>query len=268
MLDFAIALARRAGNLLLDVAQQAHTVRTKSTPFDLVTEADVASERLIVDAIRERFPDHAILAEEGTGQESDRGPDEIEHLWLVDPLDGTTNFAHGYPTWAVSLALAEWGQVRLAVTLEPLRDELTWAERGQGAWLRTGDTERRLQVSNAPALEQALLATGFSYNRTLPHQNNLREFGAIMPQVQGVRRAGAAVLDMAHVAMGRLDGYWELLLKPWDWAAGWLLIEAAGGRVTDLDGNPWHLEAQSMVATNGRLHDELLDALQSAWMDT
>jgi myo-inositol-1(or 4)-monophosphatase len=182
------------------------------------------------------------------------------HLWVVDPLDGTVNYAHGYPAWGVSLALAERGQVVMAVTYDPLRDEIFWAEHGGGAWFNG----ERLRVSSAMRLKDALVATGFAYHRATLEENNLAEFGAMMPCVQGVRRAGAAVLDLAHLAAGRLDAYWEMHLQPWDWAAGWLLVEEAGGRVTSIRGQPWSLGTNNMAASNGSLHEELLAMLESA----
>jgi myo-inositol-1(or 4)-monophosphatase len=157
----------------------------------------------------------------------------------------------------VTLAFAEAGAVAMGAIYDPLRDEMYWAERGRGAW-QDGE---RLRVSTAGALQQALLATGFPYIRASTTDNNLREFNAVMPRVQGVRRAGAATLDLAHLAAGHLDGYWEKLLQPWDWAAGSLLVEEAGGRVTTLDGRPWSLGENTLLASNGRLHAELLAAL-------
>jgi len=253
--------------LLRRYAHRRHKISTKSTDIDLVTEADLASERLIVAAIRERFPRHTILAEEGQGHPSALGRDlqelvrETEHLWLVDPLDGTVNYAHGFPVWGVSLALAERGQVMVAVTYSPLHDEMFWAERGQGAWLDGA----RIEVSQAERLRDGLLATGFAYRRATLEDNNLAEFNAMMPRVQGLRRAGAAVIDMAHLACGRLDAYWEMHLGPWDWAAGWLLVEEAGGVVTDIRGEPWALQKDNVAASNGRtLHRKLLEVLQEA----
>ncbi|MGD8794538.1 MAG: inositol monophosphatase family protein, partial [Anaerolineae bacterium] len=261
----------------------------KSTEIDLVTEADLASERLIVAAIRARFPDHSILSEEGLG-DLETHAQEAASLWLVDPLDGTVNYAHGFPFWSVSLALAERGRVVLGVSYDPVGDEIFWAERGGGAWRQdaasltkdaasltkdaasltkdaaslTKDEGERIRVSSAGRLRDALLATGFAYKRATLAENNLAEFDAIMPRVQGVRRAGTAVLDLAYVAAGRLDGYWEMHLNPWDWAAGWLLVEEAGGTVTDLEGNPWSLEKKALVASNGPLHDKLLSVLEGA----
>jgi myo-inositol-1(or 4)-monophosphatase len=258
-LDFALEIAREAGQLLLRYAHQGYEVHHKSTDIDLVTEADVASEKMIVGAIRKQYPDHTILSEEGLG-DLQQITGETTCLWLVDPLDGTVNYAHGFPVWGVSMALADRGTVVLAVTYDPLRDEMFWAERGQGAWLEG----QRLHVSQAEELRQSLVATGFAYKRATLEDNNLAEFDALMPHVQGVRRAGAAVLDMAYLAAGRLDGYWEMHLKPWDWAAGWLLIEEAGGRVTDLEGKPWSLEKEAIAASNGALHPTLLETLQAA----
>lgn len=274
-LAFAICTAHQAGRLLCGLFDQPHTVRHKSSEIDLVTEADTASERLIVDAIHGRFPDHLILAEEGSGDlvpqpvpqspaltqlgDSSARPRETG-LWIVDPLDGSVNYAHGYSVWGVSIALAVGGRVAIAVSHDPLRGETYWAERRRGAWCN----ERRLKVSGVARLGEALLATGFPYSRVTVHENNLAEFNAVMPRVHGVRRAGAAVLDMAHVAAGRLDGYWEQSLNPWDWAAGWLLVEEAGGTVTDMDGRPWSLDSSRIVASNGCLHAELLDALKEA----
>jgi myo-inositol-1(or 4)-monophosphatase len=258
-LDFAREVAREAGQILRQYSQQSYEVSHKSTDIDLVTEADLASEEMIVKAIRKRFPEHTILAEEGLG-DLQKIAGETPCLWLVDPLDGTVNYAHGFPVWGVSLALADRGTVVLAVTYDPLHDEMFWAERGEGVWLN-GES---LRVSQTGGLRQSLVATGFAYRRATLEDNNLAEFNAVMPRVQGVRRAGAAVLDMAYLAAGRLDGYWEMHLKPWDWAAGWLLVEEAGGRVTDLAGQPWSLEKERIVASNGALHQVLLEMLQGS----
>lgn len=258
-LRFALDTARRAGQLLCDFYDRRHTVGRKSTEIDLVTEADIASERLIVEAIQSSFPDHAILAEEGFS--TGRGePLTARYLWLVDPLDGTINYAHGYPVWGVTLALAEEGQVNLGVTHSPLRGETFWAERGSGAWLNG----IRLRVSSVERMRESLVATGFAYKRATLADNNLAEFEAVMPRVQGVRRAGAALLDLADVAAGRLDGYWEMHLNPWDWAAGSLLVEEAGGVVTDMHNEPWTLGSPTLAASNGLLHGELLALLAEA----
>ncbi|MGD8464086.1 MAG: inositol monophosphatase family protein [Anaerolineae bacterium] len=283
LLAFAQKMAREAGELLLQSDQERQTVYSKSTDIDLVTSADLASEKLLVDAIRAQYPAHSILSEEGLGElvnlvSSETGGHPAEgvdavaaatsHLWLVDPLDGTVNYAHGYPCWGVTLAFAEHGRVVLGVVYDPLRDEMYWAEQGQGAWCNG----RQLHVSRTSQLGEALVATGFAYRRaTLDDTshgevlgNNLAEFGVIMPRVQGVRRAGAAVLDLAYLAAGRLDAYWEMYLNPWDWAAGSLLVEEAGGAVTGLYGQPWSLGKQHLAASNGYLHSQLVEMLAEA----
>ncbi|MBN1137444.1 MAG: inositol monophosphatase [Anaerolineae bacterium] len=265
ILEFALETARRAGRLLCEFANQQHTINHKSTVIDLVTEADLASEKLIVAAIRTRFPNHTIQSEEGLGDLGTvvqgcqkQAAHETPYLWLVDPLDGTVNYAHSYPMWGVSLALAEAGKTTIGVVYDPLRDEIFWAERGQGSRLNGA----RLQVSKAARLQESLLATGFPYRAAFLADNNLAEFNAMVPRAQGVRRAGAAVLDLAHVAAGRLDGYWEKHLQPWDWAAGWLLVEEAGGTVTTMDGRPWSLQENNMAASNSLIHDELLNVFR------
>jgi myo-inositol-1(or 4)-monophosphatase len=253
MKDFVVELAKEAGQVLMDHFERRLAVETKSSEIDLVTEADVASEKLIVEAIRERYPEHGILSEEGLGKEQ-----AGEFLWLVDPLDGTVNYAHGYPVFCVSIALQREGQTVLGVIYNPVGDELFCAEKDQGAYCN----KRRLSVSGVVGLRRSLLATGFPYARASIEDNNLAEFGRVMPRVQGVRRGGAATLDMAYVAAGRLDGYWEFHLSPWDWAAGDLLVREAGGRTSDVSGQPWRLRSNNMVATNGLLHEELLATLR------
>jgi len=252
-LDFAVETARAAGQLVRERFHQRHTVTSKSSPVDLVTEADVASEQLIVARIRQRFPGHAILAEEGHAQGQKR---RSPHTWLIDPLDGTTNYAHGYPAFSIAIAViavAQRNEILLGVTYDPLRDELFTAQREGGAFLNG----RRLRVSLTPRLNEALLATGFPYSRATEAQNNLGPFSHVMPRVRGVRRGGSAALDLAYVAAGRLDGYWEFWLSPWDWAAGSLLVTEAGGTVTDVAGAPWRPGTLNLIATNGHLHEEL-----------
>ncbi len=255
MRDFAIDLARRAGALLRAGYEQAHTIEYKSSVIDLVTEVDRASEALLVNTIRQQFPEHAILSEEGHGN---HGP--ALYAWIIDPLDGTVNYAHGFPFFSVTLAVSRDGLPCLGVTYDPLRDELFVAERGTGATLNG----RPLHVSKTSRVQDALLATGFSYARAIIKDNNLAEFNRLMPRTRGVRRAGAASLDMAYVAAGRLDGYWEMYLAPWDWAAGALLVEEAGGVVTGFDGKPWQPGRDRIVASNGHIHAELLRELAEA----
>lgn len=258
-LDFAMDTARQAGGLLCELYHQHHTIHYKSSDIDVVTEADLAADQLLVGAIQERFPEHAILSEEGAG-DLGQEVDGIQDLWLVDPLDGTVNYAHGHPMWGVSLALAQHGRVVMGVTYDPLRDEMFWAEQGEGAWCNG----RKMQVSGLNRLRNALVATGFPYTRATVADNNLAEFGAIMPRVQGVRRGGSAVLDLAYLADGRLDAYWEKRLSPWDWAAGCLMVQEAGGMMTGMYGEPWTLAVKHAAVSNGRLHDELLALILAA----
>jgi len=254
-LDIAIAAARRAGGLLQMHFERGVQAHTKSTPFDLVTEADRASEAVIVAALTKAFPDHGILAEEGGGKHA-----ESEYVWLVDPLDGTTNFAHGYPQFSVSIALLHAGSMVVGVVYDVMRDELFTATRGAGARLNG----RLIRVSSTPTLILSLLATGFPYDRQTNPQNNLNQFGDSLLHAQGVLRVGSAALDLAAVAAGRLDGYWELKLKPWDLAAGAMLVTEAGGRVTDPQGTAPDLWTGSVVASNGHIHDEMLARLRQA----
>ncbi len=257
VLAFAQDTARQAGRLLCELYRQHHTVRYKSSDIDVVTEADMASDQLLANAIQARFPHHAILSEEGAVDLQEE-LDSIPYLWLVDPLDGTVNYAHGHPIWGVSLALAERGKVTTGVTYDPLRDEMFWAIRGKGAWCNG----RQMRVSEPSRLRRALVATGFPYRRATLADNNLAEFSAVMPRVQGMRRAGSAVLDLAYVADGRLDAYWEMSLSPWDWATGCLLVQEAGGTVTGIHGESWSLAMGHALVSNGRLHNELMALLR------
>ena len=248
----AVDAARAAGLLLRDALAGERRVSFKGTPTNLVTEMDARAEQLVSERLRAAFPDDALLGEEGGGCAGTSG-----RRWIVDPLDGTTNYAHGMPVFGVSIALETGGRPILGVIYDPNRDELFVAERGRGAWLG----ERRLSVSSTPTLDESLLSTGFPYDIRETPDNNLREFAAFCLRAQGVRRMGSAVLYLAYVAAGRTDGYWELRLGPWDVAAGALLVEEAGGRVTDLIGGALDLDAPAIVASNGRIHDEMLSVI-------
>src|SRR5262245_21959069 len=249
----ATEAARAAGELLLSELAGARRIAFKGAPTNLVTEMDARAEALILGRLRAAFPDDAILAEE-TGSAMGRSG----RRWIVDPLDGTTNYAHGLPLFAVSIALEVAGRVELGVVHDPVHDELFVAERGAGAVVN----DKKLEVSRAATLDEALLATGFPYNIRETDDNNLREYAAFSVRAQGARRLGSAVLYLAWVAAGRLDGYWELRLGPWDAAAGSLLVEEAGGRVTDIDGAPLNIDEPRMLATNGIIHDEMLAVLR------
>jgi len=260
----ALAIAREAGALLREgylASGTAHKeIELKSSSMDLVTRYDKAAETLIADRLRSAFPDHRLLAEEGATNSDGDSP----YLWVVDPLDGTTNFAHGFPVFAVSMALLENGQPRLGVVYDPTRDECFSAIAGQGAWLTRADgTTEPLQVSAAQTLQESLLATGFPYDVQTSDWDNLAEFRAFLKQSRGVRRPGAAALDLAYVAAGRLDGYWEYKLSPWDIAAGVLLVQEARGRVTSIENGPIHLEGRlHLIASNGWLHEEMVGVLR------
>jgi len=243
----AMEIAREAGALIARYYERRIGYELKSE-YDLVTEADRNAERLIVERITSRFPAHAIVAEEGGGRDG-----SSEYRWFVDPLDGTTNFAHGFPLFNVSIGLERSGTLIAGVIYDPLRDEMFAAERGGGAWLNS----RRIHVSKVNRLQRSLVATGFpSYKR---HANvNVHYYHQVAMISHGVRRAGSAAADLAYVACGRLDGYWEIGLKPWDMAAGSVIVEEAGGKVTDMAGGALNLYGPHILATNGGIHDEMI----------
>ena len=250
-LGFAVELARKAGDLVRQGYGQTIQANHKGT-LDLVTEYDVRSERLVTEAIRQAFPEDAILAEE-SGQS---GTGDLR--WLIDPLDGTTNFAHGLPIFCVSIAYARGNEPLLGVIFDPTRDELFQTSAGGGAWLNG----RRLHVSKETSLSESLLVTGFPYDIRTNADNNLDHFAAFAMRSRAVRRLGSAALDLAYVAAGRFEGHWELRLSPWDFAAGILLVREAGGTVTRADGGPdVFAEPTSLLATNGSVHQEMLSVL-------
>ena len=252
MKTLIIKAAFEAGTLLMEKFERGIRVEFKGK-YDLVTEADRQAEALIVKLIRERYPDHNFLAEEDDYTET--GSD---YRWIIDPLDGTTNYAHGFPWFAVSIALEVKGRLELGVVYNPYVGDFYVAERGCGAFLN----ERRLQVSTIDTLERSLLATGFAYDHKKCKSNNYDYFTRFQKEAQACRRPGAASLDLASVAAGRFDGFWELKLKPWDLAAGILLIEEAGGLVSNFDGLPITLESQECMASNRLIHDEMQAILQ------
>ncbi len=248
---FIVTLAADAGRLLKDRFHTKHTVAYKGT-IDLVTEADRLSEDLIVNRIARAYPQHDIVAEESSATAK-----KSEYRWIVDPLDGTTNYAHGFPVFCVSIALEIRGKVELGVVYNPMLDEMFVAERGRGAVLNNV----AITVSHEQELVRSLLATGFPYDISVSSDNNLDRFARMARRAQAIRRAGAAALDMAYLAAGRFDGFWELKLKPWDTAAGWLLVTEAGGEVTDLFGGPYHLLSPHVLASNGIIHAQMRDVL-------
>ncbi|MGD8897702.1 MAG: inositol monophosphatase family protein [Acidobacteriota bacterium] len=221
--------------------------------IDLVTEVDHACEAAILDVIRSRFPDHDIVTEE-----QDLARTGSRYVWLIDPLDGTINFAHAYPMFSASAALAVDGEVVAGAVFDPIRDELFTAEKGAGAHLNG----RRLGVTRADALIRSLIITGFPYDLHQRLVERLRPFVRVMARARAVRRAGSAAIDLSYVAAGRADGFWEAVLKPWDMGAGRLMVQEAGGRVTRFDGTPVSLGPDEIVATNGLIHDELMAVLR------
>ena len=249
----AVDAARAAGQLLHREHPRTRQVSFKGTSTNLVTEMDGRAEALVVDALLKQFPDDGILGEEGSAR-----PGRSGRRWVIDPLDGTTNYTHGLPVYAVGIGLERDGLVELGVVYDPTRDEMFVGERGAGAWLN----DTRLSVSATPALDVSLLTTGFPYDLRTNPDNNLREYATFAARARAVRRMGSALIDLAYVAAGRFDGFWELTLGPWDVAAGAVLVEEAGGRVSDLHGGPLDINAPRLVASNGRIHDEILAVLK------
>lgn len=252
MLNIAVKAARQAGNVIMRHLDRLDTlnIQTKARN-DFVSEVDVRAEAEIIDIISKAYPDHAILAEEsGTRSGS-------TYQWIIDPLDGTTNFLHGYTQFAVSIALSREGVLEQGVIFDPIRNEMFTAGRGRGAHLN----DRRMRVSSVSRLENALLGTGFPFSAMTHLDPWLRMFRAMLLRTSGIRRAGSAALDLAHVACGRFDGFWELGLKPWDLAAGCLLIQEAGGLVTDLDDAQSFMESGNIIAANPAIHPQMLEII-------
>lgn len=246
-LEISAEIAREAGSLLSHYLERRVGFELKGE-FDLVTEADRAAEKLIVERLRSHFPAHQIVAEEGGGHTSNS-----EYCWYVDPLDGTTNFAHSFPMFNTTLALERAGEVIAGVVFDPTRQEMFAAERGGGAYLNN----RRIRVSKANRIEDALVSTGFPSRKR--HENvNVHFYYQLAMSSHGVRRAGAAALDLAYVACGRLDAFWEFGLNPWDMAAGTLLVSEAGGQCSDMLGGPMDLHGRHLLTDNGAIHSEMV----------
>ncbi len=254
MIDFAIRVAQDAGRLLRDRLGTTIDIGHKGA-INIVTDVDLASEWLIREAIATHYPRHEVLAEEGGLAES-----TSDYRWIVDPLDGTTNYAHGYPIFCVSIALEYKGETILGVVYDPMREEVFTAERGSGAWLNN----RRIRVSQTVDLMQSLLSTGFPYDIKTSSLTNLDHWANFAMNAQALRRDGAAAIDLCYVACGRFDGFWELNLSPWDTAAGALIAEEAGGRITDFDGGKFSNYKPQIVASNGLIHDRMIEVLAMA----
>lgn len=246
------AIAREAGALILGYFRERVTIEYKGD-VDLVTVADRKSEALILSRVRAQFPSHDLMGEEGSRIET--GSD---YRWYIDPLDGTTNFAHGFPVFCVSLAVEYKGERIAGVLYDPTRDELFAAEKGSGATLNG----TRIAVSKTAKLAECLVATGFPSHKR--HKNpNIYFYHQITLRTHGVRRAGSAALDLANVACGRFDGFWEFNLNPWDTAAGVLIVQEAGGKVTNMTGGAFHIDSRETLATNGLIHETLLNEFQA-----
>lgn len=255
-LDVATEAVLAAGAILQAYWGNLEAIEEKGRPGDLVTEADKAAEAAVLQILHRHVPDHKILAEES----GHLGNQESAYLWAIDPLDGTTNYAHQYPASAVSVGLMIDGVPQVGAIFDPFREELFRAAKGLGATRN----RRPIRVSDTATLEKSLLVTGFAYDRRQTTDNNYAEFCHLTHLTQGVRRSGSAALDLAYVACGRLDGYWERGLSPWDIAAGIILVEEAGGTVTAYDRSPLNISSGRILATNGSLHISLSQALQDA----
>ena len=249
--EFAIETARRAGALLKENVGKVGRIEFKGA-VDIVTEVDRKSEELIMAAIGKTFPGHGILTEESPEVKQDS-----PYKWIIDPLDGTTNYSHGFPFFCVSIGFEEAGEVTFGAVYDPMLDELYTAEKGIGAAMNG----KKITVSAINDLGRGLLATGFPYDLRASKDNNLDFFSQFSLKAQAIRRAGSAALDLCYIASGRFDGYWEMKLRPWDVAAGALIVEEAGGRVTDFSGGPFSIYGRECLASNGLIHEDMIRIL-------
>lgn len=252
-LNAAVTIAKEAGDYQTEQLHQARTIEYKGK-FDIVTEVDKACEKRICDFLKDRFPSHDILAEEGIGEKKS----ESEWLWIIDPLDGTVNYSHNYPLFSVSIALQHKGKTVVGVVFEPNRKEIFMAEKGGGAVCN----EKPIRVSKKKEVYSSMIATGFAYNVAEASRNNIKHFNDFIVKCHALRRDGVASVDLCYLACGRYDGFWELFLRPWDIAAASLIVEEAGGRVTMFDGSPLNVFGDEIVASNGIIHDEMLGIIR------
>jgi myo-inositol-1(or 4)-monophosphatase len=252
-LESAKSAARLAGEILMQGSGTLTVKYKDSTRRNAVSNIDLAAEKAILDFLRERFPDHSFLAEEGGQFKTESG-----HQWIIDPLDGTTNYIHGFPFFSVSIGLEIQKVIQVGVVFDPVRNDLFYAEKGKGAFLNG----KPLRTSGTERLQQALLVTGFSYNLPSNPAENFTHFYHFSLSAQAVRRTGSAALDLCYLAAGRFDGYWEFNLAPWDTAAGSLIVEEAGGKITGLDGEPFSIYSKAILASNGFLHASMIEVLQ------
>ncbi len=253
MLQTAINAAIEAGRYLRESRGKSLTIEHKSSSIDPVTEVDKEAEKIIVDIIKKHYPDHTILGEEGGTKGT-----ESEYRWIIDPLDGTVNFTHGFPIYCVSIGVEYMDTLVAGVVYDPNLDELYTAERGKGAFLNGNP----IRVSETDSLIQSILITGFPYDIHDNPDNTVERFVDFLMNAQAIRRLGSAAIDLCYIAAGRGDGFWEAFIQPWDIAAGILLIEEAGGKVTDFEGNPIGADSPRVLATNGKIHDAMLEILR------
>ncbi|RLB05325.1 MAG: inositol monophosphatase [Deltaproteobacteria bacterium] len=252
LLKVAITAAKEAGKIQREWLGREKRIEFKGE-INLVTEVDTRCERMIVEIIKKSFPQHNILTEETPMPEL-----PSPYRWIVDPLDGTTNYAHGYPCFCTSIALEVGGEIVLGAIYDPILEELFTAQKGKGAFLNG----ERIFVSSTQRLIEALISTGFPYDLRESSENNLDHFNNFIMEARAIRRDGSAALDLCYVAMGRFDGFWELKLKPWDVAAGKIIVEEAGGLVTDFRGGPLDIYGDQILATNGKIHNEMMEVLR------
>jgi myo-inositol-1(or 4)-monophosphatase len=244
--------ARKAGRLLKENINKSNEIYYKGA-VDLVTPFDTKAQRTIFDYLSSFFPDHDYLAEEGLSQ--NKG---AEMRWIIDPLDGTTNYAHHYPVFTISIALERKSEIVLGLVYDPMREEMFSALKGKGAFLNG----KKISVSDIDELDKSLLATGFPYDVRISHKNNILHFNNFIIRAQGIRRCGSAAMDLCYVACGRYDGFWELKLKPWDMAAGALIVQEAGGQVSDFRSGEFSISGSEILATNGSIHQQMADILE------
>jgi myo-inositol-1(or 4)-monophosphatase len=254
VLNIAVKAARRAGAIIERAALGGVTLEVRAKRMnDFVTQVDRAAEQAVIDLVRKSYPTHTIV-----GEESGRLEGSDDTCWIIDPLDGTTNFIHGFPQYCVSIAVQQAGKIAHAVVYDPSKNELFTASRGRGAFL----DDRRIRVSRCRRLDEALIGTGFPFKELSRLDAYMRQLGTMMASTAGVRRAGAAALDLAYVAAGRLDGFWEMGLSSWDMAAGALLIQEAGGLVADFSGEDRYLESGDIAAATPKIFAQLLESLK------
>ena len=250
----AITAAKEAGKIILHYYSENVTAVSKTNTYDLVTKADIASENKIISIIKNKFPNHSILTEE-SGEEIRKS----DYCWVIDPLDGTNNFYHKFPMFCVSIALYKKGKPLIGVVFDPLKKEFFYAEKNEGAYLNN----KKINVSSVNSLSKSLLVLGFYYERGLLMRKSLDQMKKFFYEnVHGIRRTGSAALDLCYTACGRFDGYWELTLNPWDYAAGSLILTEAGGRITNVHGKRYHLMMGNVAASNGKIHKYMLEILK------